>query len=561
MRKLLLTTAAALGLIAVQNGASAQQAPDAGQSTTSAFGGAVVSPTTQAPGTLIVRLNGRVYSQVGILNAQDANGTYNYNPTTGTASRVPFVQGVTNATVGGNPVALPQFFGTTAQATALGFRPAGANQNVVVVGGTPQTNKLDHYGVYTYARLYPGVDGVAANGLLYGAGIEIRQDGNWPAGQGISGSQSALNARQGLLYVRRAWGYAGTQNLGIVRFGGTDGPSDLFMVGNNENFGDGGWNGSEAAYLPGQLWIYWPFADSGNLYSTQKVMYLSPAFAGFDFGAAFAPTTAGTNGAAVGQGCNAPNAFVGSGANGTFANGPSVAGVGCTQLSSTTTGDYVRARNIYDIGARYRGLFGPIGFAAFVDYIGSGKVADNVPGAHIPVDGFSIGSGGAQVSYGGLTIGGMANGGRYNGAGGFALAPTGGADETAVEFGGSYTYGPFVVGTHVFATWSAGSSAPPFANGIATGVPGTIGQRREQGIAVGGTYSVAPGLALNLTYIWGERKENGYDFLTGQTTYPVPATSPVNNTGCGPASATTTAACLRNKVTSSGIMIGAQVTW
>ena len=140
MRKLLLTTAAALGLIAVQHGASAQQAPDAGQSTTSAFGGAVVSPTTQAPGTLIVRLNGRVYSQGGLLNVQSANGTYNYNPATGTASEVPFVQGVTNATVGGQPVALPQFFGTAAQATALGYRPTGANQNVVVVAGNPQSN-------------------------------------------------------------------------------------------------------------------------------------------------------------------------------------------------------------------------------------------------------------------------------------------------------------------------------------------------------------------------------------------------------------------------------------
>jgi len=568
MRKLLLTTAAAFGLIAVYNGANAQQgpdavpqSPDAGQSTTSAFGGAVVSPTTQAPGTLIVRLNGRVYTQGGILNVQNANGTYYYNPSTGASSEVPFVAGVTNATVGGQPVALPQYFGTAAQATAQGFRPTGPTQNVVVVPGNPQTNKLGHNGIYSYFRLYPGVDGVAANGLMYGAGVEIRQDGNWPSGQGASGSISALNARQGLLYVRRAWGYVGTKNLGIVRVGGTDGPSDLFMVGNNENFGDGGWNGSSAAYLPTQLWIYWPFADSGNLYGHQKAVYLSPAFAGFDFGASFAPTTAGTQGAAANQGCNAPNAFTSAGPNGSFANGPAVAGVGCAQLSSTTTGDYTRPRNMYDIGARYRGLFGPIGFAAYVDYIGSGKIADNVVAPHSPVDGYSIGSGGAQITYGGLTIGGMANGGRYNGAGGFNLAPSGGADEVAVEFGGSYTYGPFVVGTHLFQTWSAGSSGPAVVNGITTGVLQSVGQRREQGIAVGGTYSVAPGLALNLTYIWGERKESGYDFLTGTTSYPVTAASALNTTGCGAASATATAACLHNKVTSSGIMLGAQVTW
>ncbi len=565
MRKLLLTTAATLGLIAVYNGANAQQgpdavpqAPDAGQSSISAFGGAVISPTTQAPGTLIVRLNGRVYAQGGLLNAQNANGTYYYNPTTGASSELPFVQGVTNATVNGQPVALPQYYGTAAQATAQGFRPTGPTQNVAVVPGNPQTNKLDHGGIYSYARLYPGVDGVAANGLLYGAGIEIRQDGNWPSGNGASGGISALTARQGLLYIRRAWGYAGTTSLGIVRVGTTDGPSDLFMVGNNENFGDGGWNGSAAAYLPTQLWIYWPFADSGSVYSTQKIVYLSPAFAGFDFGAAFAPTSAGPQGAAANQGCNAPNAFVGGGANGSFANGPAVAGVGCAQLSSTTTGDITRPRNIYDIGARYRGLFGPIGFAAFVDYYGSGKITDNVVGAHIPVDGYSVGSGGAQVSYGGLTIGGMAAGGRTNGGGAFNLAPTGGANSVAVEFGGSYTYGPFVVGTHLFKFWSAGASAPAIANGITTGVPQSVGQRAEQGIAVGGTYSVAPGLALNLTYIWGERKESGYDFLTGNVSYP---SGVLNNLGCAPISGTATAACQHNKVTSSGIMLGAQVTW
>ncbi len=154
----------------------------------------------------------------------------------------------------------------------------------------------------------------------------------------------------------------------------------------------------------------------------------------------------------------------------------------------------------------------------------------------------------------------MAQGGRKNGAGVWSLAPQGGSDEVAYEVGGSYTYGPFVVGAHFFQVWSAANSGPAFnPNGSATGNIPSVGQRRETGIAAGATYSVAPGFSLNLTYIWGERAQNGNDFLTNQTSY---ASSAANTTGCGPSGvAGSTAACLHNKVTASGIMLGAQLTW
>src|SRR6185437_13289619 len=91
MRKLLLATVAALGVTTGYGAAYAQQADDSGQSTVSAFGGTATGPV-QAPGTLVVRLNGRIYSQGGILNAGNADGTYNYNSATGKASEVPFIQ-------------------------------------------------------------------------------------------------------------------------------------------------------------------------------------------------------------------------------------------------------------------------------------------------------------------------------------------------------------------------------------------------------------------------------------------------------------------------------------
>ena len=64
-------------------------------------------------------------------------------------------------------------------------------------------------------------------------------------------------------------------------------------------------------------------------------------------------------------------------------------------------------------------------------------------------------------------------------------------------------------------------------------------------MAVGGTYSVAPGLALSLQYVWAERRENGFDFLTSETSYPSNA---ANTTGCGPSGVPgRTAACLHNQ--------------
>ena len=77
-------------------------------------------------------------------------------------------------------------------------------------------------------------------------------------------------------------------------------------------------------------------------------------------------------------------------------------------------------------------------------------------------------------------------------------------------------------------------------------------------MAAGATYSVAPGLALSLTYVWGERRENGYDFLTSETTYPVqrgehhrlrPQRRPGPHGG------------LPTQQERHGLMLGAQLTW
>ncbi|MBV8458958.1 MAG: porin [Acetobacteraceae bacterium] len=534
MRKFLLATAAGLGIAAGSTAVLAEDVADSIYGSNNDDSG----QAAPAPGTITVRLNGRFRFFAGWIGQSDANRAYYYDQNTGFASETPFNRFVPTTRPTGSLT-------TPTTLAAAGYAAA------------PLTyNKLADYGFGNYFRLYPGFDGVAANGLRYGASVEIRQDNNGGAGAGRStgggvyGSISGESVSRGLLYIRREWGYIGTDRLGTLRVGSTDGPSGLFMVGNFENFNDGGWNGDAYTLIAGNIQPLWPFADVGQMYTTTKAIYLSPQFYGFDFGIAFEPNTGNDgNGATFGAGCNAPG-FLGATYIGA---GPSVAGAGCDDLASTSTADYARRRNTVDAAIRYRGTFGPVGFAAYANYIGSGKVQDSTPRAfnalpsRFQYNGFNVGVGGAAVTFAGFTVGGMIQGGAYNGQ--WSLKPQGASDATAWLAGASYTLGPAVVGASYFASYQAGASGP-----LGTGPAGTnffspfVGQRRERGVAAGGTYSLAPGLALFLGYLRGDRKENGFDFITGQSISPT-STTP---TGAG---------SQNNYVHSSELYVGTSFTW
>jgi hypothetical protein len=282
------------------------------------------------------------------------------------------------------------------------------------------------------------------------------------------------------------------------------------------------------------------------LYTTTKLIYLSPQFYGVDYGVAYEPSTANV-GLGASNGCNGSDAI-----NAFIVNGAGVAGAGCDRLSSTSTGDYARRRNTIDVAVRYRGTFGPVGLAVMVDYVGGGKIDDSsVPaltGNRNQFDGLSVGIGGMTISYAGLTVGGMVEGGRFNGQ--WSPTPQGSSDSLAYVFGASYTYGPMVVGTQLFEYNSPGVSGP-LGSGFGlpraanTGFSPLVGQRRERGVAAGGTYALAPGLALMLSYLWGDRKENGFDLLSGQVSTPASPNLGANH----------------NHVHVQVLMLGTSLTW
>ena len=477
MRKLLLASVAVLGAsMGMANTATAQTAA-------TQPGDELSGQSFPTPGTVTVRLNGRFRFYAGAFS-QGAARTSNFaQPATGGVAA-----GLINTTT--------------------------ANQG---------TNKNSSYGVSDYARLYPGFDGVATNGLKYGAALEIRADNNYAAGGGAFGSVSASNRSRDLLYWRRQWGYLGTDKFGTIRVGSTDNPGSLYLTGTFENFDAGGLNGDIGGmFLPGNVQVAYPFATVGNVYATTKIIYLSPQFFGVDFGVSWEPTTA-AGGESNAAGCG-PTA-----SPGTFAaSGQSVATPGCDFLSSTSTADIGRRKNTYEALVRYRGTFGPLGLAATAQYTGSGRVLDSgVPGAatnpqRVKLEDLSLGDFGVAITFAGVTFGGNYLVGRYNvpGGGGYGgLLAKGQPSSNAVIVGASYTIGPVIFGAHALRSQSQGDQQTA-TNRTGTGAAlaaGSVlgGQRVESGIAAGATYSLAPGVSLFASYLYQERKQNGFNFISG----------------------------------------------
>ncbi|HUA77843.1 MAG TPA: porin [Acetobacteraceae bacterium] len=344
--------------------------------------------------------------------------------------------------------------------------------------------KSDPYQFQGYIRLYPGFDAVAANGLQYGVAAEIRMPGSGGGG-GHAGTSPGSTSSAETLYWRRAYGYVGTPDVGTLRFGMGDGIMSLFQTGTFEGFNDGAWNGDVEDFIPSSAIAVYPFSDVGAYYTADRVVYLSPVFSGFQFGASFTP--------------NSNNLWNGN---------CSSAALACNSTSAApVAGVTARYRNMVDIGATYTGTFGPVGMQLGGGYLASQTVNYNgVPAAGgARYIGYSFGQFGATLTYAGFTVGGNFVYG--NDGGDFSEQAAGGVDEIAYMLGAQYAAGPFVFGGSYFHTNFDGG----WTN-ITTGVART---ETDQGIAAGGTYAIAPGMALYLSYLYGLRHQIGWDFYTG----------------------------------------------
>jgi len=468
-----------------------------------ALPGALANPT---PGTIVVHVNGKVQAEFqGIWSSLDQRV-------------VAAPAGSLGAGTPGGP-AIVGVGAATPAGTVLGNNGSG------VV-------KLQPQNISSFARIYMGGDGMATNGLRYGAAIEVRQ--NFTGQISNSGSTGASGySSLNTMYVRRAFTYAAGENWGIARLGVGDGIIGIFDNGVTtfQFLPTGNLNGGDLQNFPTNVSPTFVFlSQAGNEYDNAKFVYLSPQIAGFDFGFQYAPNT--SNGFGMGGVNNALNGSIISAGTGTGLS-CTAANSGCPSMSSGPGSlDGARILNQTAVGLRYQGKFGDVGLLAYAAYMFSGHAnytgprsttlfgatnlailpasfGGGVTGAGLAArtaytgnyDGLSFGSGGIAGTFGGFTVGGNVIGGRVNGQ--LALKPQGGVNTFGFLVGAKYVAGPLTAGIVAEEWWQQGSVQ---LSGIS--------QRRGRAISTGVSYTVAPGYQIFGEYLWNDQQQSLFNFST-----------------------------------------------
>ena len=346
-------------------------------------------------------------------------------------------------------------------------------------GAANAGNELSSTDFFDYGRIWVGGDGVAANGLRYGARLEIRM----PTGANARGDG------RGTLQFRRALGYVGTPTLGQLRFGsGQVTAVEQMTVGHIMGSIATGLLDGDNNTVAGGTTASSFFYSSSLVNNRTAIGYFSPQFFGFDLGLSYSPNDGNLNG-----NC-APGAAAAD-----FDQ--------CDRLStSSTQAGAARLRNQIDAMLRYRGTFGPVGLAASagfrtaepVDF--SGVAAANAA----PFKTTTAYLGGAQVTWAGLTVGGLITGGNYN-RGFTALVENGNTDSAfSWQLGASYRFGAFTIGAAYHELRTEGSAA-------------VADNQRDRGWGIGGSWAVAPGMSLFAEYLNSSVRESGRDLNTVET--------------------------------------------
>jgi hypothetical protein len=199
------------------------------------------------------------------------------------------------------------YYGNTQQSgrnstvpTSLATNTAGASNNLSTVGGaTGQTGaaavagttesqagiaRLSKNDFSTDAEVHVFVNGKTANGLSYGAVIEIAF--NQQEGRNII--QQRASTGKTTASIDEYYAFIASPTFGQIRFGDEDGPAGgLMNSGVITNFGTGGTYGDRESFVVRQANAK-TNTSPGALGDNTKIIYLSPQFFGFDFGASFA---------------------------------------------------------------------------------------------------------------------------------------------------------------------------------------------------------------------------------------------------------------------------------
>ena len=380
------------------------------------------------------------------------------------------------------PAATPQPGITVAIRGYQRFHYANVSQKN---GQSDASRSLDKNDFNSRGQLQVLATGQTADGLIYGVDLVLGIDGTRPPtgvlGDDPGGTRAISNRA---VEWDEMYTFVSLPSLGRLEFGDQDGAvNQLRVISAIEGFGAGGVNGDLGSFATTRPIFY----ESGalGLDDATKIIYLSPQFFGFDFGASFAWN--------VGDGRRNCGAL----------------GNACQTLKSTNNANATgRARNIFDFALRYRGSFGPVAFAANGGVtLGSTIDVTNGPDFQSP----RVYNIGATATFAGFTVGGEYLWGRINGVTPMSSLlrnqATSGRDNGARQYfiGATYTFGPFVVGAHYYNLKTEGSQA-------------IAADRTDQGFAFGGRYTLAPGLQLVGEYVEIKARERGNNALAPNNT-------------------------------------------
>jgi len=310
------------------------------------------------------------------------------------------------------------------------------------------------------------VTGKAANGLSYGAVIELQND-NIGAGAG-----SAVD-------LDEAYGFVSSPTLGTLRFGEEDSAASIMQVRVPTIAGmgpDGDWDDAIASanrsgFAPSIL----TGINDGN--DATKIVYLSPQFFGFDFGVSYAPNS--------GEG---ERPWQQRGAFDTFQAGTTAAGAAFPGIAPAAfQRDRTTLTNEIAGALRYRGSFGGVGVAA-----GFGAMRADAPEATatgLATSGRDITAytAGLNLTAFGFTVGGEYTFGNYSGNSVGRAGLARGLDSSShYVLGVTYTAGPVSLGAY-------------FGEGEQDSGPG-LADREQRIWGIGTAYTLAPGLDLVAQY-------------------------------------------------------------
>jgi predicted porin len=421
MRKILLGTTAVVGLALVAQAANAQQARPAARPAPAAAPAAPppLPATSVAPtGTAAAIFQ----TPVGITGAgpHGADGVPN-RPATPTTS--------------GTVVRLGGFFDFS-MGNVQDDADKGLARNTAGAINNAQGRQRTDFRTESELNVY--VDGVAANGMRYGALFELQMDAmTTTAGTGTGVDYDELYG-----FVKGSWGE--------LRFGQEDSAANLLQIRRPATL----WMGDSDSWDEFVVGSGYVMAGVGDGNDATKIIYLSPQFMGFDVGVSYAANR----------------------------------GEGEQTNTATSTTAFQRDRtgleNEISAALRYRGTFGPVG-------VGASFVAQFADAASQSANGAAIASKDQNITTyaAGLLLRayGFALGGDYT-WGNYRTTPANGSIGQGIDgseqwaVGLTYTIGALSLG----ANYSQGTQD----NG------GTVADRTQTYLGLGVAYVMAPGMTL-----------------------------------------------------------------